>query len=191
MQPPARLPATTQPASSTLATRLSPGKARPTSADPTSRRQFPRSDLQVRARLALADAPDRVFEASLSTSNISVGGMFLESEFFLKLGTRLLVELELPPRGRKVRVKGEVVRVVDAGGTGFALRFTEYLDGSHVVLATHFLSPMLREFITHFAAEHEFVASPEYLAHTIDVISAWELRKAELGDDVWSLAGPA
>lgn len=158
-----------------------------------TRRKFPRADLKVRARLALADAPERFFEATLSTSNISVGGMFLESEFFLKLGTRLLVELVLPPRDRPVKVKGSVVRIEtnDRGTSGFALRFTEYFEGSHVALATHFLSPMLRTFITEFSLEHDFEAGAEYIAHTIDVISAWELRKAELGDDVWALAGPA
>jgi hypothetical protein len=130
-----------------------------------------------------------VFEATLPTVNISVGGMFLESSFFLKMGTKLLVELKLPPKGRVVNVKAEVVRVetVSDGPSGFALRLTEYLDGSEVVLATHFLSPVLKEFITAYAKQHRFDASAEYIAHTADVLAAWELKKAELGGDVWSL----
>jgi hypothetical protein len=117
--------------------------------------------------------------------------MFLESSFFLKMGTKLLVTLSLPPKGREVKVKGEVVRVVTqaSGESGFALRFTEYLDGSEVALATHFLSPLLREFITSYAKQHRFDASPEYVAHTADVLAAWELRKAELGSDIWALTG--
>lgn len=157
------------------------------STDP--RRRYPRASLGVRARLSLADDPSRVFEATLPTVNISVGGMFLESSFFLKMGTRLLVELKLPPKGREVHVKADVVRIETNGSdqSGFALRFTEYLDGSEVVLATHFLSPVLREFITAYAKKHRFEAGAEYIAHTADVLAAWELKKAELGGDVWSL----
>jgi hypothetical protein len=170
-----------------------PGKTPVTEKQPVSstdpRRRYPRASIEVRARLSLADDPSRVFEATLPTVNISVGGMFLESTFFLKLGTRLLVELTLPPKGREVHVKADVVRVETNGGaqSGFALRFTEYLDGSEVVLATHFLSPVLREFITAYAKKHRFEAGAEYIAHTADVLAAWELKKAELGGDVWSV----
>jgi len=156
-----------------------------------ARRRYPRAGLEVRARLMLDGDPTHFFEATLATRNISVGGMFLASTFFLKLGTPLLVELELPGTKRLVRVRSEVVRVeTQANFTGFALRFTEYLDGSEVALATHFLSPVLREFITGYAKQHRFDATPEYIAHTADVLAAWELRKAELGADVWSMIGP-
>lgn len=153
------------------------------------RRQYPRAEVHVRAQLSLADDPSHVFEATLPTVNLSVGGMFLESTFFLKMGTKLLITLQLPNHGREVKVKGEVVRVEssDKAASGFALRFNEYLDGSQVILATHFLSPVLREFLAQYAKEHQFDASPQYLAHTADVLAAWELKKAELGGDVWDL----
>jgi Tfp pilus assembly protein PilZ len=156
---------------------------------PDTRRQYPRAEIQVRAKLSIADDPRRFFEATLPTVNLSVGGMFLESSFFLRLGTKLLITLELPNHERAVRVHGEVVRVESAatGPSGFALRFTEYLDGSQVTLATHFLSPVLREFLSQYAKEHRFDASPAYLAHTSDVLAAWELKKAELGGNVWDL----
>jgi Tfp pilus assembly protein PilZ len=154
-----------------------------------ARRQYPRAEIHVRAHLSLADDPSRYFEAALPTVNLSVGGMFLESSFFLKIGTKLLVTLQLPQKGREVKVKAEVVRVESnvLGASGFAVRFTEYLDGSQVTLATHFLSPVLREFLSQYAKEHRFQASAEYLAHTADVLAAWELKKAELGGDVWDL----
>jgi hypothetical protein len=157
-----------------------------------SRRKYPRADLAVRARLSLADEPSRSFEATLATVDISVGGLFLQSSFSLKLGTRLVVTLLLPPRGREVRVKGEVVRVETrgSGDKGFALRFTEYFDGSEVALATHFLAPVLKAFITAYARQHRLDASAEYITHTADVLAAWELRKAELGGDVWALGQP-
>lgn len=150
------------------------------------RRQYPRVDLQVKAQLALADDPTHTFTAALPTSNVSVGGLFLASTFFLKTGTKLEVRLSLPPHGREVHVKAQVVRVESSG---FALRFTDYLDGSEVVLATHFLSPVLREFIAHYAAGNGFQPTPEYVAHTADVLAAWELRRAALGGDIWVVPG--
>ena len=165
------------------ASRAAPKKGAPVE----HRRQYPRADLQVTARLSLADDPSRTFDASLPTSNLSVGGLFLASTFFLKAGTRLEVRLSLPPHGREVHVKAEVVRV-DAKD-GFALRFTDYLEGSEVVLATHFLSPVLREFIAQYADGNGFKATPEYVSHTADVLAAWELRRAALGGDVWVVPG--
>ena len=154
-----------------------------------SRRRYPRAGLEVQARLTLTDDPTKSFEAALATTNISVGGMFVRSSFFLKLGTKLSIELKLPPHGRVVRVKGEVVRVETRADeeTGFALHFTEYFESSEVALATHFLSPVLREFIAEYAGAHGFTADADYLAHTADLLAAWELKKAELGGDVWAL----
>ncbi len=145
----------------------------------------------MKARISLADDPTHHFEASLPTSNVSVGGLFLASTFFLKMGTRLEVRLSLPPQGREVNVKAQVVRVdsTDEATSGFALRFTDYLDGSEVVLATHFLSPVLREFIAGYALGNGFKPTAEYLSHTADVLAAWELRRASLGGDIWVVPG--
>jgi hypothetical protein len=156
---------------------------------PESRRRYPRADLQVSAKLALDGDKTHFFHATLPTANISVGGLFLQSTFFLKLGTRLEVELRLPPQDRVVKVKGTVMRVETAGSdaqTGFAIRFTEYLGDSEVVLATHFLGPVLKAFLLKYTKERRLSASPEYLAHTADVLSAWELHKGQLGGDVWA-----
>jgi hypothetical protein len=153
---------------------------------PETRRRFPRADLRVKARLSLSRDPKRQFEATLPTADISVGGIFFESSFLLKLGMQLDVSLELPPSARPVRARGSVVRVETMqadgkGKTGFAIKFSEYLDNSEVVLANYFLAPVLREFIQGYAKKNRFRASAEYLAHSADLLSAWELKKAEDG----------
>ncbi len=158
----------------------------------STRRRYPRLDLKVRARLSLRGDGRRAFEATLPTANISVGGLFLESTFFLKPGVELMVELELPPlpgaeratKGRTVRMRGQVVRVETPGprgGTrsGFALRFTEYYEGSQVVLASYFLGPVLRRFIEDYARAHRVKTTPEYVAQMVDILAAWELARAE------------
>ncbi len=142
------------------------------------------------ARLSLASDPRRTFEATLPTSNISVGGLFLESTFFLKLGTELLIELTLPATDegvppKVVRALGRVVRVEtsDVQGrnkrSGFALQFTDYFDGSRLALAGYFLGPVLREFIDAYAAEHGLSPTGEAVAQMVDLLAAWELRREE------------
>lgn len=154
------------------------------------RRQYPRIALEVRARLSLASDPTHVFEASVPTSNVSVGGLFLQSTFFLRMGTKLDVRLQLPDE-RMVHVRGVVVRVQSddgAGPTGFALKFVEYFDGSEVALATHFLYPVASDFLKRYAKDRDLSASEKFLREMTDVLAAWELHRDELGGDVWEVS---
>lgn len=153
---------------------------------PRTRRRFPRAELKVKARLSLVSDPRRQFEATLSTANLSVGGIFFESTYFLKRGTPVEVQLRLPPQDREVRVRGRVVRVEpsDRGRTGFAVQFTEYFGESELALAGFFLAPVLKDFIVRYAKKNQFDADPEYVAHMADLLAAWELNRAELADSV-------
>ncbi|MFZ5468124.1 MAG: PilZ domain-containing protein [Myxococcota bacterium] len=152
-----------------------------------ARRRYPRAELRVKTRLFVAADRRRQFEAVLPTSNISVGGVFLESTFFLKVGVVLEVELRLPPDDRLVRARGRVVRVEQGGRgkSGFAVKFEHYFDGSELVLAHYFLSPVLREFILGYAKEHRHDATPDYVAHLADVLTAWEFTKSTSPDALW------
>jgi hypothetical protein len=138
----------------------------------------------VKSRLWSGDDRSAYFEATLETHNISVGGIFFESTFFLKLGSELHVEFSMPPHRRVVHAKGTVVRVekIDTGGqtrTGFAIKFEEYFDSSEVVLANYFLAPVLREFINGYAKRNKLKMPPAESDHLVDVLAAWELEKAQ------------
>jgi hypothetical protein len=158
---------------------------------PKNPRRYPRSELRVKARLSVRGDTSRSLEATLPTTNISVGGIFLESTFFLKMGMAVDVELELPPHNRTVRARGTVVRVKpltpnSRSTSGFAIKFLEFIDGTELLLANYFLAPVLREFLVKYARRHRFEASEEYLSHTADVLAAWELQRAETPDmPVW------
>lgn len=151
---------------------------------PSSRRRYPRAELRVKARLFVGGDKKRQFEAVLSTSNVSVGGLFVESTFTLKLGLPLEVELRLPPDDRLVRVRGRVVRVEQGAKApgGFAIKFEEYYEDSEVALAHHFLSPVLKEFLAGYVKARRLQPSAEYLAHAADMLAAWELTKSKLDD---------
>jgi hypothetical protein len=144
---------------------------------------------QIQVRLAPVDRPDKRIEAAVAATQVSVGGLFLRTKAALKLGTTLSATLLFPPQRQEVRVVGEVVGVerVASGEPGFALRFTEYLDGAEAALVDRLLSPTLEEFVTAHAEAHGFEASPEYVSHTVDVLAAWELQRAGRSGDAWAL----
>jgi hypothetical protein len=160
------------------------------------KRRYPRADLRVQAKLSIANDARRRFEATLSTTNVSVGGLFLESTFFLKAGMELDIELTLPSDGPKVpprvvRARGVIVRVEEPeegrgrrgpARSGFAVRFTDYREGAQIALASYFLGPVLRRFIEEYAREHGMRATPEFLAQMVDVLAAWEVTRTEAPD---------
>jgi hypothetical protein len=149
----------------------------------TSGRRGPSS---FKVRLAPAEGKGKTVEATVPASSLSVGGAFLRTSAALKLGAKLVATVLLP-QGREARLKGEVVRVerVGKGEPAVALRFTEYVGGAEKLLVSEVLAPALEEFLHAHAEAHGYQADPEYVAHTVDVLAAWELRKAERGGDVW------
>jgi hypothetical protein len=147
------------------------------------RRRYPRAPVKVKTRLWSGNDRSQYFEATLETGNISVGGIFFESTFFLKLGSQVHVEFSMPPHHRRVHARGPVVRVekFDAAGksrSGFAVKFDEYFDSSEVILANYFLAPVLREFIQGYGRRHKMKISSGDEDQLVDVLAAWELDKA-------------
>ena len=141
----------------------------------------PKAEAGIKVRLAPAERPDKSIEVRVAPEQLSVGGLFVRTSTPLKLGAKYLATLVLPPKSREVRLRGEIVRIerVESGDAGTALRFTEYLEGAEVALATEVVAPALRQFVTSYAEAHGFEASAEYVSHTVDVLAAWELLKAE------------
>lgn len=60
------------------------------------------------------------------STDISMGGLFLESDIPVKLGTMLFLSFIIPGHKRPVRATGEVVRktgILDGVSTGMGVRF--------------------------------------------------------------------
>ncbi len=147
------------------------------------RRRYPRAPLAVKARIWAGDDRTRYFSATLRTHNISIGGIFFESTFYLNVGQVLDVEFNLPPHHRKVHARGHVVRVEKLDETGremggFAVKFEEYFESSDVVLSNYFLNPVLREFLQGYLRRSKAKLSPAEQDFLIDVLAAWELEKS-------------
>lgn len=151
------------------------------------RRRYPRKQTRVKVRLEVSGSSGLSFAAHLPSIDVSIGGVFLESEFFVRLGTELLVHFELPGTPEPVQVKGVVVREQRSSGTkrgarsGFAVEFSEYLGDARLELATYFLAPAIREFVELYRrrGRHKRVRGDE--ERMVDLIVAWEMDQLDQG----------
>ena len=82
------------------------------------RRLFPRKNL--RSRVVFEDETGEGFIYFYST-DLSVGGIFFESDVPLKLGTQVFLSFSLRDGERPLRVTGQVVRIEHEKGTGFVV----------------------------------------------------------------------
>ncbi|RLB58820.1 MAG: PilZ domain-containing protein [Deltaproteobacteria bacterium] len=152
-----------------------------TSSAGAERRRFPRRPADIKVKLRAWRRDDVVFEATLPTQDLSIGGIFLQSEFFIKPGTRLRAEFQLEEGSELVAVEGVVVRQerVVAGSrrvrSGFAIQFVDYLEDAKQVLARHFLAPAVREFVEKYLRSGRPRKLRSEDDRLVDVVVAWEL----------------
>jgi hypothetical protein len=154
------------------------------------RRRFPRKETRVKVKIMSVGEKGVSFEAHLPSIDVSIGGVFLQSEFFLPLGTELLVQFELPGVTEPVVVKGVVAREQRPGlresdsRSGFAISFREYLGGARLALATFFLSPEVRRFIGAYRRSNRYQHIRGEEERMTDIIVAWEMDRLERGGAV-------
>jgi hypothetical protein len=153
----------------------------------SERRLFPRKETEIRVKLMATRDRNVVFEAHLPSRDISIGGIFLESEFFVKAGTKLEAEFELAGLPEPVTVRGVVIReerLKSSSGqmrSGFAIQFTEYQADAKLSLASYFLAPQVKKFVEKYqrsGRQHRLRGEEERL---VDLIVAWELNRYEKG----------
>ena len=153
----------------------------------SERRRFPRKEAEMKVRLRATKDRKTVFEAHLASRDISIGGIFLESDFFMKAGTKLKIEFELAGLSEVIEVKGEVVREerrtrgLKTMRTGFAIKFIEYFGDAKLLLATYFLAPKVRRFVIDYQKSGRKSRLRGEEERLIDLIVAWELNRYEAG----------
>jgi PilZ domain-containing protein len=161
--------------------------ARKKKKDGSERRRFPRKEAEIKVRLRATKDRNIVFEAHLGSRDISIGGIFLESEFFIKAGTKLNIEFELAGLPETIEVKGEVIREErETRGSrtlrsGFAVKFIEYYADAKLLLATYFLAPKVRSFVLDYQKSGRKGRLRGEEERLIDIIVAWELNRYEEG----------
>lgn len=150
----------------------------------TENRRFPRSHEATRVRLFKRDEQHH-FEAYVETADVSFGGAFFTSHFFLKPGLELDVEFTLPHDERVIHARGLIVREVRVAHgeteTGFAVRFTRYFGDAKSILATYFLHFDLDDFLDDYLTNRQRRAPTEKESMR-EALIAWEIFKMELND---------
>lgn len=151
-------------------------------------RHFPRARLATRFELWREEGGKRTFAASFTSQNVSVSGAFLESTFFMPMGTELNARFSLEGAAEPVLARAQVVREErdgPGGRSGFGIRFMEFSGQTEVSLARLFLGMRLQEFVEEYLQSRRARALPNELERAVDVLAAWELLKATSPRDPW------
>jgi hypothetical protein len=148
--------------------------------------------MSIVAFRALGSGEERTFSATLTSVNLSVSGAFLESSFFLPLGTELRVAFNLDEDEEAVQARAVILREerpdrMGKGRSGLALRFVEFYGQSEVTLAKLFLGMQLREFAQGYLASKRARGLTNELDRVVDALAAWELLKVTSESDIWGL----
>jgi PilZ domain len=158
--------------------------------DGPEHRKFPRAKMTVPFRLWVGDGEDLKFEATLRSGNVSVSGAFLESTFFLPVGTEVRASFALDPEEDPVLARAEIIRTESPGRdgrgrSGFALRFVEFFEQSEVTLARLFLGARLQAFAQDYLASRRAKSLTSELDRCVDALAAWELAKVTSTTSAW------
>ncbi len=123
------------------------------------------------------------FSAVIDTRDISVGGAYLQSSFFLREGTELEIEIALPHREEPVRASMVVVHVMRDGTankpSGFAVRFLRFRDDSEILLRAHLAGPELYEFVKTFLASQP-KGTKLGVERLVQLLMRWEMYRDTL-----------
>jgi hypothetical protein len=152
-------------------------------------RHFPRARLATNFDLWIDEQGDRRFTATLRSVNVSVGGAFLESTFFLPVDTELRVRFSLEAGAAPVKARARIVREQrprrEDEPSGFGIRFEEFYEQTEVSLARLFLDMRLRTFAEEYLRSSRARGLPNEVERVVDALAAWELLKANNPRDTW------
>ncbi len=146
--------------------------------------RLPRARLAVPFRLCIGEGADTRFSARLPSRDLSVSGAFLESSFFLPVGTRLRVSFQVDEDAPPLEASAEIVRNQppgeggDGAEGGFALRFFEFHGAARVAITELVLGEQLRDFTARYRKSRRAAALETDEERWVDLIASWELFKA-------------
>lgn len=159
--------------------------------DGEEHRQFPRAKMAARFDAWIGEGDDRSFSASFTSANVSVSGAFLESTFFLPIGTEIRVSFALESGADPVQARASIIREerpdprTGNGRSGFGIKFVEFFSQTEVTLAKLFLGAKLRAFAGAYMTSRRARSLNNELDRVVDALAAWELQKVTTPGDPW------
>ncbi|MGC4120798.1 MAG: PilZ domain-containing protein [Myxococcales bacterium] len=117
----------------------------------------------------------------MPSRDLSVSGAFLESSYYLKVGTRLEVCFQLEEEMPPLTAVAEIVRHEGEskdGPGGFALRFVELKGDARVAITELMLGESLSEFAQRYLKSKRAKAFSSEAERIVDLLASWEVFKA-------------
>ena len=162
--------------------------------DGEEHRGFPRAKMRLRVGARVGPDKDPRFRASFFSENVSLSGAFLESTFFLPVGTELDVSFAIEGTQEEIAARAEVVRderpsPSGAGRSGMGIRFLSFDEQSEVALARLFMGARLRAFAEAYLKSKRVKKLTSEVDRLIDALAAWELLRVRQPEDPWRPEG--
>jgi hypothetical protein len=147
-------------------------------------RRYERIEIELPCRLYIPGGPGGLrFEAFCSSRNLGLGGVFVASNFLLRGGLELHVELGLPngPLSIRSRVAHTVAIDDPKNVTGFGIEFLDVDAHGRETLLRYFTPQRYHAFYEEFVEEFPHLEKPLPLKDVSLVLNLWEewkIRKA-------------
>ena len=155
-------------------------------ADTQDTRRYERIDIQLRCRLFIPEIqegkkPHRLrFEAFASSLNLGLRGLFVRSDFLLKPGVDVTVELGLP--NGPLSIVSRVAHIVGLDSedhpSGMGLEILDVDAHGRETLLRYFTPPQYEAFHARLVREFPHLASDFALDDVSLLVNLWEETKA-------------
>ena len=153
----------------------------------SDRRDHERIELQMPTRLWLDEkhhGKHITFEGHARTSNLAIGGTFLQSSYLLAVGFPINLEISLEDRGEVLSARGQVTHKLgenDALGPGMGVLFTAVDEENRERLLRFFVSDRIRNFYQErFLVEFPQLRDSLSLKDVALIVNLWEDRDGRL-----------
>lgn len=105
----------------------------------SEKRMYPRRTLRTRVTLEDEFGDGFIY---FYTTDISLGGLFIESEIPLRVGTKIFLSFSLPDSDQVIRTTGEVVRLEKlapsySGVSGMGIRYFDLAQADKEAIETY------------------------------------------------------
>lgn len=145
-----------------------------------------RIPLKRRARVYIGDSDDPSFEMHCFSRDLSISGIFLNTECLLRIEKDVHIDLEVHPE-EWLALNGEVARRIEFGdrehAPGFAVAFGELSDRSHETLLRYFLTDKVVAFYQIFLKRFPHLRDELSEQDAALIVNLWEDNRHALVEE--------
>ena len=145
-----------------------------------------RIPLKRRARVYVGDSDEPTFEMHCLSRDLSISGIFLNTETLLRIGLDVKIDLEVHPE-EWLALNGEVARRIEFNdrehAAGFAVAFGELSDRSHETLLRYFLTDKVVAFYQIFLKRFPHLRDELSEQDAALIVNLWEDNRHALVEE--------